>query len=249
MRILFFFVLMSCLYSTALPAQENSLKTSNTIAIQTSDSKDEIIRKAAHVVPTPAQLAALRNEFIAFIHFGPNTFTRLEWGTGKEDPAIFDLKNLDTDQWCAAMKAAGMKMVIITAKHHDGFVLWQSRYTKHGVMSSGFKNGKGDIVKELSVSCKKYGLNLGIYLSPADLFQIESPGGLYGNLSKYTTRTIPRQVAGRPFSNKTKFQFEADDYNEYFLNQLFELLTEYGPISEVWFDGAHPKHKGDQRYT
>jgi alpha-L-fucosidase len=249
MRILFFCLLTVGLLPVAVIGQTKTLKKANTIAINASDSKEEIIRKAAHVIPTSAQLAALRNEFIAFIHFGPNTFTRLEWGSGKEDPAIFDLKSLDTDQWCAAMKAAGMKMVIITAKHHDGFVLWQSRYTTHGMMSSGYKNGNGDIVKELAASCKKYGLKLGIYLSPADLFQIESATGLYGNLSQYTTRTIPRAVPGRPFNNKTKFSFKVDDYNEYFLNQLFELLTEYGPISEVWFDGAHPKRKGNQQYN
>jgi alpha-L-fucosidase len=200
-------------------------------------------------VPTPNQLSALKNEFIAFIHIGPNTFTRMEWGNGKEDPKIFDLKELHTDQWCQAMKSAGMKMVIITVKHHDGFVLWQSRYTKHGIMSTDFENGKGDILKNLSASCKKYGLKLGIYLSPADLYQIENPEGLYGNLSKVTTRTIPREVAGRPFANQTKFKFNVDDYNEYFLNELFEVLTEYGPVDEVWFDGAHPKTKGGQKYN
>ena len=229
--------------------QQEQMAFQNTIPIEPNDSKEMIIEKAAHVVPTENQLAALHNEYIAFIHFGLNTFTRREWGTGMEDPKIFDLKNLDTDQWCETMKAAGMKMVILTVKHHDGFVLWQSRYTTHGIMSSPFQNGKGDVLRDLSASCQKYGLKLGIYLSPADLFQIESPDGLYGNLSKYTKRTIPREVPGRPFANQTKFEFEVDDYNEYFLNQLFELLTEYGPIHEVWFDGAHPKRKGGQRYN
>lgn len=226
-----------------------TMPVSNTIVINETDTRDSIILKAAHIVPTPNQYEALKNEFIAFIHFGPNTFTRMEWGNGMEDPKIFDLQNLDTDQWCKAMSDAGMKMVIFTAKHHDGFVLWQSRYTQHGVMSSPFKDGKGDVLKELSESCKKYGLKLGVYLSPADLFQIENAEGLYGNLSEYTERTIPRAVEGRPFENKTTFTFKADDYNEYFLNQLFELLTEYGPIHEVWFDGAHPKRKGGQTYN
>jgi len=225
------------------------MPVANTIKLDSNDTKDSIILKAAHVVPTENQYEALRNEFIAFIHFGPNTFTRMEWGNGMEDPKIFNLKNLDTDQWCKAMKDAQMKMVIITAKHHDGFVLWQSRYTKQGIMSTPYKNGKGDILKELSESCKKYGLKLGVYLSPADLYQIENKDGLYGNLSKYTERTIPRPVEGRPFKNKTTFTFKVDDYNEYFLNQLFELLTEYGPIHEVWFDGAHPKRKGGQKYN
>ena len=249
MKKIYSFLLGTMLFTACSQTQEGGMPFQNTIKIEEGDSQELIIEKAAHVVPTPNQLAALQNEFIAFIHFGPNTFTRMEWGNGMEDPKIFDLKELDTDQWCEAMKAAGMKMVILTAKHHDGFVLWQSRYTKHGIMSSGFEDGKGDVLKDLSASCQKYGLKLGVYLSPADLFQIESPDGLYGNLSKYTKRTIPREVPGRPFANQTKFEFVVDDYNEYFLNQLFEVLTEYGPIHEVWFDGAHPKRKGGQTYN
>ncbi|MET0300725.1 MAG: alpha-L-fucosidase [Flavitalea sp.] len=247
------FVLLAALLGNTVMAQSgkpaSTIVSKNTIAVLDGDSKETIIKKAARVVPTANQYAALKNEFIAFIHYGPNSFTKMEWGNGKEDPKIFDLKELHTDQWCEAMKAAGIKMVIITVKHHDGFVLWQSRYTKHGIMSTNFKDGKGDILKELTASCKKYGLKVGVYLSPADLYQMESTEGLYGNESKYTTRTIPRAIPGRPFTNKTTFTVEADDYNEYFMNQLFELLTEYGPIHEVWFDGAHPKHKGDQRYT
>lgn len=232
-----------------IQAQQQKVSFANTIEIKATDTPEMIIEKAAHIVPTPNQLAALQNEFIAFIHFGPNTFTRKEWGDGMEDPKIFDLKNLDTDQWCQAIKAAGMKMVLLTVKHHDGFVLWQSRYTKHGIMSTDFMDGKGDILKSLSASCQKYGIKLGVYLSPADLYQIENPQGLYGNLSKYTKRTIPHPVEGRPFANQSKFEFVVDDYNEYFLNQLFELLTEYGRIDEVWFDGAHPKSKGGQTYN
>ena len=114
------------------------MPVSNTIAIKDSDTKDSIILKAAHVDPTANQYDALKNEFIAFIHFGPNTFTKMEWGNGMEDPKIFNLQNLDTDQWCKAMKDAQMKMVIITVKHHDGFVLWQSRYTKHGIHVDSF---------------------------------------------------------------------------------------------------------------
>jgi alpha-L-fucosidase len=247
-KLIFTSAIMASFIANAV-AQSNTIKPQNTIEVLPSDSKAVIIAKASHVGPTPNQLSALKNEFIAFIHIGPNTFTRMEWGNGKEDPKVFDLKELHTDQWCQSMKSAGMKMVIITVKHHDGFVLWQSRYTKHGIMSSGFEDGKGDILKNLSASCKKYGLKLGIYLSPADLYQIENPDGLYGNLSKITTRTIPREIVGRPFINKTKFKFEVDDYNEYFLNQLFEVLTEYGPVDEVWFDGAHPKTKGGQKYN
>lgn len=226
----------------------NYLRPASTIAVDADDTKDSIRIKAAHVVPTANQYEALKDEFIAFVHFGPNTFSGMEWGSGFEDPSIFELENLDTDQWCEAMKDAGMTKVILTVKHHDGFVIWQSRYTEHGIMSTGFRDGKGDVLKDLSASCEKYGLKLGVYLSPADLFQIENEKGLYGNLSEKTTRVIPRPVEGRPFENKTTFEFKVDDYNEYFLNQLFELLTEYGRIDEVWFDGAHPKRKGGQTY-
>ncbi|MBD8489509.1 alpha-L-fucosidase [Echinicola sp. CAU 1574] len=229
-------------------AKAQEIPYAPTIAIDKDDSEDSIRIKAAHVIPTKNQYQALKDEFIAFVHFGPNTFTSKEWGSGFEDPAVFDLKKLDTDQWCEAMKAAGMSKVILTVKHHDGFVLWQSRYTNHGIMSTGFRDGKGDVLADLSASCKKYGLKLGVYLSPADLYQIENPEGLYGNLSKKTLRTIPRKIADRPFKDKTTFDFVVDDYNEYFLNQLFELLTEYGRIDEVWFDGAHPKRKGGQTY-
>lgn len=233
--------------SVAVSAQEE-IPFANTIRINPGDSHELIIEKAAHVIPNERQMDALENEFIAFIHFGPNTFSRREWGTGFEDPKLFNPSGLDTDQWVKSMKDAGMKMVVITAKHHDGYVIWQSRYTDHGIMSSDFMNGHGDVLRDLAASCKKYGMKLGVYLSPADLYQIENAEGLYGNLSKKTLRTIPREVEGRPFENQTKFEFTVDDYNEYFLNQLFELLTEYGPIHEVWFDGAHPKRKGGQTY-
>lgn len=242
-------LLLAAGMALALTAAAQTDTVCNTIQILPTDTHAAIIGKAVRVVPTPNQLAAMQDEFIAFVHFGLNTFTRREWGNGKEDPKVFALRALDTDQWCAAIKAAGMKKVIFTAKHHDGFVLWQSRYTRHGIMSTGFRDGQGDVLRDLAASCRKYGLKLGIYLSPADLYQIEHPDGLYGNLSAYTRRTVPREVPGRPFVDKRRFSFVVDDYNEYFLNQLFELLTEYGPVDEVWFDGAHPKRKGGQRYN
>ena len=220
-------------------------RTARTVPVGPDDTPAEVLAKAVRAVPTPQQLHALDNAFIAFVHFGPNTFTGVEWGSGVEDPAVFDLQSPDTDQWCAIFRDAGMKRVILTAKHHDGFVLWPSRYTTHGVASSPYR---GDVVKALAESCRKYGLEFGFYLSPADLYQMEAPDGLYGNGSQATLRTIPRPVAGRPFADPRTFSFEVDDYNEYFLNQLFELLTEYGPVSEVWFDGAHPKRKGGQQY-
>ena len=152
--------------------------TARTLPVEETDTPEEILAKAVRVVPTPQQLHALENGFAAFVHFGPNTFTGVEWGSGIEDPAVFDLREADTDQWCRIFADAGMKRVILTAKHHDGFVLWPSRYTRHGVASSPYK---GDVVKALAASCRKYGLEFGFYLSPADLYQMEAPDGLYGN--------------------------------------------------------------------
>jgi len=211
--------------------------------------REALIEKVIAVRPHPRQLAWQELEFACFVHFGVNTFRGVEWGDGHEDPAIFQPTDLDTDQWCRVARDAGMRLVLFTAKHHDGFCLWPSRYTRHSVASSPWRDGHGDVLRDLAASCRKYGLKLGVYLSPADLYQIEHPEGLYGNGSAYRRRTIPRPVEGRPFEDPRTFEVEADDYNEYFMNQLFELLTEYGPIHEVWFDGAHPKRKGGQQYT
>jgi len=233
---------------------------SNLQRIQAGDTPDSIIEKAAHVVPTARQLAYHHQEFIGFIHFGPNTFSGREWGSGMEDPASFAPTNVDTDDWCKHMKAAGITLVVMTFKHHDGYVLWQSRYeARQTIKNSPYKNGKADIARDLSASCAKYGLKFGVYLSPADLYQIESPQGLYGNGSTYRDSVIPtdpasfktdpaKERADRPKDAPT-FRMKCDDYNRYMLNQLYELLTEYGPVHEVWFDGAHPKKKGDQTYT
>ncbi|NWK57131.1 alpha-L-fucosidase [Verrucomicrobiaceae bacterium N1E253] len=228
------------------------------VQLETSDSDRDIIAKAASLTPSRAQLLHHQDEFNGFIHFGPNTFTGVEWGNGKEDTKAFNPPEVDTDQWCRIMKAAGMRKVVITAKHHDGYCTWQTRYNKDfSIHQSPWKNGKGDVLKKLSDSCKKHGLKLGVYLSPADLYQIENASGLYGNLSKYQDSMIPTDPASFK-SNPMKqrkvakdlptFKVSADDYNRYFMNQLYEVLTEYGPIHEVWFDGAHPKRKGGQTY-
>lgn len=166
----------------------------------------EFLKNAAHVVPSENQLRHLRETpFYAFIHFCPNTYTNLEWGDGTEDPAIFNPTELDCDQWARAVKDAGMKGIVLTAKHHDGFCLWQTKYTEHSMKNSPYKNGKGDIVKECAEACKKHGLKFGFYLSPWD------------RNSKY---------------------YGTDEYNTYYKNQLTELLTNYGEIFYVWFDGA-----------
>lgn len=247
------------LTTLALGISATATEFSSLQEINPADSHEAIIEKAAHVIPTPRQLAYKENEFIGFIHFGPNTFSGKEWGNGMEDPSSFAPERIDTDQWCEKMKAAGMTMAVMTFKHHDGYVLWQSRYeARQTIKNSPYQNGKGDIAKQLSESCAKYGLKFGIYISPADLYQIESKDGIYGNLSKKQKSVIPTSPADfktapskertdRPAGAPT-FNYEVDDYNRYMLNQLYEMLTDYGPVHEVWFDGAHPKHKGGQTY-
>jgi alpha-L-fucosidase len=219
--------------------------------------------KLAAVVPSEAQYAwQVKHDMYAFVHFGPNTFTEREWGDGKEDPSVFNPTALDARQWAKAMKSAGMTMAVLTVKHHDGFCLWPSRYTEQSVKSSPWKDGKGDVVREFVDAIRAEGIALGVYLSPADLFQIENAAGYYGDGSTYVDSVIPTDPASfKSDPTKTRptpteglganvtFACKADDYNRYFLNQLYELLTEYGPVAEVWFDGATPKSRGGQRYA
>jgi len=164
------------------------------------------IEMASRLVPSDKQLAWQDLELTAFLHYGINTYTDREWGDGQESPAIFNPDSLDTDQWVKTLSDAGFKMVILTAKHHDGFCLWPTATTDHSVASSPWKDGKGDVVRDLRASCDKYGMKMGVYLSPWD-----RNADCYGD--------SPR-------------------YNDMFVAQLTELLTNYGRIDEVWFDGA-----------
>ena len=157
-------------------------------------------------VPGERQLTYEKMEFFCFIHFTVNTFTGSEWGDGKEDVSIFNPTELDARQWVKTAKDAGMKGLILTCKHHDGFCLWPSKYTEHSVKNSPYKNGKGDIVREVSEACKEFGLKFGVYLSPWDR-----------NNSSYG---------------------KGKEYDDYYVNQLTELLTEYGELYTIWLDGA-----------
>ena len=167
---------------------------------------EKIVRSAAYVTPSARQVAWQRLEFYAFAHFGMNTFTNREWGEGTEDPAWFDPSALDANQWVRVLRDAGMRALILTAKHHDGFCLWPSAYTDHSVASSPWRGGKGDVVAEVAEACRTGGLKFGIYVSPWDRHEPS-----YGD--------SPR-------------------YNAHFRAQLRELLTGYGPLFAVWFDGA-----------
>ncbi|MFG0284981.1 MAG: alpha-L-fucosidase [Phycisphaerales bacterium JB039] len=207
-----------------------------------------LMEQAAAVLPSPRQLAWQDLEFTCFIHFGVNTFTGREWGTGLEDPAIFNPTDFDADQWARVAKDAGMRLILLTAKHHDGFCLFPSDYTEHDVAASPWRDGAGDVVREVADACRRHGLKFGFYLSPADLAEIERPGGRYGNGSEARPSVIPSPVESAAPPAET-FEYTVDDYNRYFLNQLWELLTRYGPVHEVWFDGANPKPGTGQTYA
>jgi len=230
--------------------------------IYDGDSAAVIAEKAAKVLPRANQTDWMRLERTFFLHFGVNTFNGVEWGTGHEDAAIFNPTALDANQWCGAMQNFGGKMIVLVCKHHDGFCYWPSRYTPHSVAASPWRGGQGDEVREVAEAARAHGLKLGVYLSPADLFQLrtnpKNPGGYYGNGSSNVLSVIPTDPArfqsnpanGRsPTPGFTNYTYMVDDYNRYFLNQLYELLTEYGPISEVWFDGANPDPSVKETYN
>jgi len=162
--------------------------------------------RLVQVVPSERQLKHQALEFYSFVHLSPNTFTDMEWGDGTEDPSDFNPTKLDARQWVESIKSAGMKGLILTCKHHDGFCLWPSKHTKHSIAASPYKEGKGDIVREAAEACKEAGIKFGVYLSPWDR---------------------NNQAYGR-----------GKEYDDYVVGQLEELLSQYGEVFTVWFDGA-----------
>ncbi|UUN30634.1 alpha-L-fucosidase [Streptomyces sp. FIT100] len=216
------------------------------IPVTTSDTPEELVAKAARVRPTERQITWQRLEKTAFLHFGVNTFTGLEWGTGDEDPDVFQPAGLDTDQWARALRDGGFRLAILTVKHHDGFVLYPSRHTRHSVVSSSWQDGRGDVLRSFADSMRRHGIKVGVYVSPADENQYLH--GVYANGSARTAHTVPALVEGddRAGEELRTFELQATDYGAYMLNQLYEVLTEYGPIDEVWFDGAQGRIPPDK---
>ena len=176
------------------------------VAFPADATLEQKVDMVSRLVPTPQQLEWQQMEFTAFLHFGMNTFTGNEWGNGKDSPELFNPSELDCEQWVKALKDGGFKMALITAKHHDGFCLWPTATTEYSVKNSPWKDGKGDVVRELREACDKYGMKFGVYLSPWD-----RNAECYG---------------------------DSPAYNKFFIEQLTELLSNYGEVHEVWFDGA-----------
>jgi len=180
------------------------------ITFSPDDTLEDKLKKAAHVKPSEAQLSWMEKEYIAFIHFGPNTLNGRQWGTGDEDPSNYTPNDLDPVQWVKVCAQAGFRTVIFTFKHHDGFCQWFTDTTEHSIINSPVKK---DLAKLLREGCDKYNIGLGVYLSPWDMYQ------------------------------RNQGLWNTDGYNDYFLKQLNELLTRYGTVDEVWFDGACGDYK------
>ena len=200
---------------------DSSNPTSNVLPVAHPEDKETEIGNHGPL-PSKAQLDYHKEELAAFIHYGMNTYTNSEWGHGNEDPKNFNPTNLDTDQWIRTLKETGFKRTIMVVKHHDGFVIYPSKYTNHTVAASPWKDGKGDLLEEISKSATKYDMNMGVYLSPWDV-----------NSPKYKVAT-------------------QKEYNEYYLNQLKEILgnPKYGnkgKFIEIWMDGA--RGSGAQKVT
>jgi alpha-L-fucosidase len=236
--IMIFFILFGPYnYSLQVTEAQPSITPRSMMPVSPTDSQATILAKAANVIPSPQQLAWQHLELTSFIHFGMNTFTDSEWGSGTEDPSIFNPTQLDARQWMRALKSAGIKQAILVVKHHDGFTLYPSRYTTHSVKYSPWKGGHGDVVRDFVNAAHEFGIKVGFYLSPADRHEA-LPGGSFGHGSPSVTTKIPTLVPGDNRHPTHFYTYQLDDYNRYFMNQLYELMTQYGPVYELWFDGA-----------
>lgn len=205
MKYLFFMAVsslfcISCNSSRPLPGREGV-----SVTVPENATREQVIQLATQVRPSYRQLDYQQREMLGFIHIGMNTFTGAEWGTGKEDPALFNPSRLDAEAWVKTFKDAGITGVILVAKHHDGFCTWPSKYTDHSIVHSPWRDGKGDLVKEVADACHKLNMKFCLYLSPWDMHE-----KTYGTAA----------------------------YNDYYIHQLEELLTHYGPVYLLWFDGA-----------
>ncbi|GAA2667174.1 hypothetical protein GCM10010400_29870 [Streptomyces aculeolatus] len=254
------------------------IEPASQMTVEDCDTPERILAKAAHIVPTRGQLAWQGREVTAFTHFGMNTLTDREWGSGAEDPALFDPGRVDVAQWMRTYRAMGAEMAMLTAKHHDGFNLYPTRYSDHSVAASPHSR---DLLGTYVREARKAGLGVGVYLSPSDgaelphawhagwlerlrekqeagepLTGVErtaladggppSGHGRYGNGSPVRTHTIPTLTDGDDRADDVAagrlptFTVRANDYDAFYLNQVYELFTEYGPIDELWLDGANP---------
>ena len=215
------------------------LSPANYITVSAGDCMDNIMAKATAVRPTEQQQEWQEVGLTGFIHYGINTYYNQEWGHGTEDPERFNpTGKVDPDAWVRQLRDAGFRYAILTVKHHDGFLSYPSRYTDYDVASTPWLDGKGDVLREFTEAAHRYGMKVGVYMSPADSNQ--EVDGVFGNGSAKSTRTIPTLVENDDRAGKDlpTFEYEATDYGAFFLNTLYEVLTEYGEIDEVWFDGA-----------